>query len=103
MVSRRQSVGVRRPGPAERHQADINRSIKAIVNADIQVNPTFQDIRHSGVRLGKGGVGRAWALRGALGQIDADAALIDAHSGDEPDRLIADAIAILSPHDQDCP
>jgi hypothetical protein len=81
MVSRRQSGGVQRPGPAKRHQADIDQSIKAIVDADIQVNQTFQDIRHSGVRPGKGGVGRAWALSGALGQIDAD------------------AIAILSPHD----
>jgi hypothetical protein len=78
MVSRRQSVGVRRPGPAERHQADIDQSIKAVVDADIRIDQTFQDVHYSGVRLGKGGVGRGWAPRGALGQINADAALIDA-------------------------
>ena len=36
MVSRRHSVGVRRPGPAGRHQADIDQSIKAVVDGDIR-------------------------------------------------------------------
>jgi hypothetical protein len=99
MVSRRQSVGVRRSGPAERHQADIDQSIKAVVDGAIRVDQTFLDVHHSEVRMGKGGAGRGEVPRGALGQIDADAALIDAHGGDELDRLIADVIAIHGPHD----